>query len=203
MSELSTQTIQGPAGPGPVRIGALARLTAEIGQHDEGRNWGPFVQRIAAPFLSVDRLASYAPGGERAGKLLWCALAVSWAFYDELRGRGHDQLAQQWRNIASASCDTLRERLDAHGWVWAPGDPLPAALCPQDADAEGLPGTGDIVFYGDRRDDIKHVDLFEGGVVGGFSSVGGNSGPKADRVARVEHAGAKLKRVQLYARVPW
>ncbi len=202
-----------PAGPVPARVGALRRLLAERGAKEtEGRNWGPFIRRMGGYFLSTGRLATYAPGGERAGKLLWCAITVCGMLYEELLGRGQLELASQWRRISSASCETLYGRLDSLGWVWRRGAPLPAALSPQGVDVPGLPGAGDFVFYGTVREDgtldIVHVDFYErpvGEPGGDFDSVGGNTGhPVADLVDVVKHRGPeKLARVLAYGRCPW
>ena len=201
-----TQTIRGAEGPGPVRLGALDRLAALVGEREYGgKNWGPIVQRVAGPFLSPPRLASYAPGGARAGGLQWCALAVCWAILDELEARPQRELAGQWKRIASASCGTLWGNLDSLGWAWRRGAALPAALCPVDAGAPGIPGPGDLVFYGDFRDNrpnLRHVDFYAEVREGGrWSSIGGNSGPKADAVARVDRVNSS--EVYGYARVPW
>lgn len=197
-----------PHPTGPIRLGALARLTALIGTtagRETSRNWGPPVERFCRRWLSPGRYATYAPGAVNAGKLQWCAYAVSSCFLEEIEARGLTELAGVWRQIGSGSCETLYHHLEIHGWTWAPGEPLPAALAPSDPGAEGLPATGDLVFYGDAPDKLAHVDIFEGGIVGGFSSVGGNSGAASDRVARAERVGREYlaTRVQRYGRVPW
>lgn len=216
-SAVKTLTEDFPAAPphptGPIRLGALARLTALIGTtagRETSKNWGPPVERFCRRWLSASRYATYAPGAVNAGKLAWCAYAVSTAILEELEARGQTQLADVWRQIGSGSCETLYHHLEIHGWTWAPGTALPSALRPQDPGAEGLPSSGDMVFYGEVNAetaelDLTHVDFFEGGIVGGFSSVGGNSHwPQCDRVARVEHTTAKaLAKVYAWARVPW
>ncbi len=209
-----TRTFTAPAsGPGPVREGALARLIACIGEREEGgKNWGPFVQKVAAPFISPERLATFAPGQKRAGKLLWCALAVCWAILMELLDRGQKERAAQWRRIASSECSVLFENMEDLGWAWRRGAPLPAALSPQGVDVPGLPGPGDLVFYGSVKPDgtlhITHVDFFETNVSADgddWDSVGGNTGwPVSDKVDRCHHHGPEdLVKVLAYARLPW
>lgn len=204
-------TLPGTAsGPGPVRLGALARVIACIGEREEGgKNWGPFVQKIAAPFVSPERLATFAPGQKRAGLLLWCALTVCWAMLMELLDRGLKEHAAQWKRIASSECSVLWEHLEDLGWAWRRGAPLPAALSPQGVDVDGLPGPGDLVFYGHVKDDgtlhFTHVDFYEAKVSGAdWDTVGGNTGwPIADKVDRCHRHAADLEKVLGYGRVPW
>lgn len=195
----ATSTIRGP-GPGPVREGALARMLAMVGEREQGgKNWGPVVQKVAGPFLSPNRLETYAPGGSRAGKLQWCALTASYVYLAELEARGQQELASQWKRIASASCSTLYGNLDLLGWAWKKGNPLPSGILPLGGPSCGLPAPGDLVFYGD---DFHHVDLFKLETPAGFDSVGGNSGPACDEVALCERLDEKVPPLR-YARIPW
>lgn len=200
-----------PAAPAPVRLGALRRLLNELGPKEkDGRNWGEFIRRMGAYFLSRSRLQSFAPGQVNEGKLLWCALTVCGFIYEELLGRGQTELASHWKRIASTECSKLWRNLDSLGWAWRRGAPLPAALSPQGVDVPGLPAAGDLVFYGqvkaDGSLDFAHVDFYKAPLAGDdFESAGGNTGhPVADRVDVVKHRGPeKLGRVIGYARVPW
>lgn len=202
-------TIRG-AGPGPVRVAALERLLAELGRKEvEGKNWGPFIRRVAAPFLTAARLASYAPGGTRAGRLAWCAFTVCAMILEELQARLATELVARWKRLASGSCEDLFENLHAEGWAWRRGAPLPAALSPQGVEVPGLPAAGDLVFYGvvkpDGDLDLHHVDFYKAPAGGeDFDSAGGNTGDHVDAVDVIEHRGPeKVARAVAYARVPW
>ena len=58
----TTTTIRGPEGPGPVRLGAMARVIARIGEREAGgKNWGPVVWSVASPFISSPTSQPAAP----------------------------------------------------------------------------------------------------------------------------------------------
>lgn len=200
MSDLTGRVWPPPPGiSDPVRVAAMKRLLQELGMKEtDGPNWGPFIRRMGGYFLSAERLATYAPGQKRAGKLYWCALTVCGMVYEELIARGHKELASQWRRIASAECSTLWANLSALGWAWLRPDALDE------------PAPGDFTFYGGRKSDgspdFVHVDFYRAPLDGeNFESVGGNTGfPVANLVDTVPHRGPeKLARVLGYARLPW
>lgn len=208
---VTTDKIWPPPPGAPIGVSAMWRLYPEFGPKEtEGTNWGPFIRKVAAPFISPGRLATFAPGQKRAGLLLWCALTVCWAIYEELFSRALLECASQWKRIASAECSKLYSNLEAVGWTWKRGEPLPPAHNPQGLKTSGLPVPGDLVFYGKVLADgtwkIVHVDFYEAPQgAGDFDSVGGNTGhPVANRVDRVLHRGPEaLARVLAYARLLW
>lgn len=197
MPGVGVTTISGP-GPGPVRLGALEIASSKIGERETGRNAGPIVD------WSLEGLTSHPAAGDdkrRPGWAQWCAFFVSQCVRRELDRRGDDALLREWvRELASGSCDSLWRHLEARGWVWLRGAPLPQALSPQGVDAPGLPGAGDFVFFG-VPGDLAHVGYVErlDGAAGRLHTVEGNAG---DRVAALDHP-ADHPRIVGYARVPW
>lgn len=104
----------------------LAAARERLGQRETGRNQGPIVQEVCAPFLSAERFeAAYA-----AGELEWCAAFACFCW------------RQGWpkmpRALISLEVQVLWARLALKGWTrrWAPVDPMAAAP----------PKPGDIFF---------------------------------------------------------
>lgn len=192
-----TATFQGP-GPGPVRLGALDIAKSKLGERETGKNVGKIVD-WAMQGITRRRADEPSPRG-RMGWALWCAFFASQCFRRELLARGDEALLRDWSRLASGSCDSLRRNLDARGWVWARGAPLPAALSPQAVPVPGLPGPGDLVFFGEDPEDLAHVGLVERlDGAGRLHTIEGNAG---DRVAALDHP-ADHPRILLFARVPW
>lgn len=196
--ENPTSTIRG-AGPGPVRLGALDVARGKIGEAETAENEGPVVDWA---MQGITRRRADEPSARgRRGWALWCAYFASQCFRRELIARGDEALLKDWMRLASGSCDSLRGHLDARGWVWTRGAPLPAALSPQAVPVPGLPGPGDLVFFGEDPEDLAHVGLVEryDHVAGRLHTIEGNAG---DRVAAIDHP-ADHPRILLFGRVPW
>ena len=218
MPERNVPTLpgMGPAGPParvPVRVAAMRRLYPLFGmQETEGVNWGPLIRKWGAYFIPEKRLATFAPGGKRAGLLAWCGITACAVVYEELLDRGHAELAAQWKRISSAQVSVIWNNLTALGYTWRRGEPLPQALSPQAVDVPGLPAPGDFVFYGHVLEDgslsFTHIDFYEAPGPEGdeFDSVGGNTGtpPNINRIDRVHRRGPDAaEHVLGYARFLW
>jgi len=120
-----------PPAPGVL---ALRQLLTRLGEHETAPNQGLVVEWACRRWAGSDWWAVNYP----AGKVFWCAGAVSSSFADAgIRFPG------------SLSCDGLLWRLQQAGWlVWDPAR----------EDRPILPG--DIAFWG-ARGDLQHVGLVE------------------------------------------
>lgn len=167
-------------------IRGIAR--AELGQHEEeGENWGPAVRKYAGPFLSAERLASFAPGQKRQGLMQWCGMFASWCVREGLHadGRPPEQLAE-WRRMASAEVPKLHERLAAAGLIepFVPGEAPPEDTI--------------LVFF--RK--LAHVAIFDQVLGQLIVTIDGNSGPKCVEVYENKHMLTDA-RVDCYGRLNW
>lgn len=174
---------------------ALGIARSKIGRYEtEGVNWGPFIREVASPFISAERLATYAPGGIRAGRLAWCAFFVCWCILQALKAAGAraDHVAI-WMRLASGSCTTLYERLDKLGLVTrhVPGEPIPEGTC--------------FLFFGDDTDDgpeMQHISLYDRTAGALAYDISGNSGRAVDGVDDNAHLIASDK-IHSTARLPF
>lgn len=185
----SVQTIRGPEGPGPVRLGALEIARSKIGERETAPNQGPIVD------WSLAGITSRKAAGDMehpAGWAKWCAFFVSQCFQRELLLRGQTELARLWRaDYASGSCSSLWASCERAGWT--------------ESSLEAQPQPGDLVFYGElaAKKGIKflHVDFYERALVGAeghFEAIGGNSRDSVARSVRTPDS-----KIVGYARVPW
>ena len=167
-------TLPGP--PGPVRLDALEVARERIGQKEEGgNNMGPICEWSKQGLTTRVR-----------DPLMWCAFFACQCFRQALLRRGrHEQLAK-WLKLASGDCDKFWAQLSKEGWTWRIG--------------ERTAEPGDLVFFGGPSSlvalDLHHVEIVDAQ----GHTIGGNAGPKADRVwgGRSDTRG-----VWGYARVPW
>lgn len=99
-----------PGAPTAYQARVMQEARSLLGQHEEGGdNWGNVVLTVATPFIGPERLATFAPGGTRAGKLLWCALTVSFCWWRAWSG---------FKPYADSECSDLWEKLAEQGWTW-------------------------------------------------------------------------------------
>lgn len=204
---IPSEALTGPAGPFPTATEVLSAVKtfrqhgtptllqtirgiarSMIGEHEmDGNNWGPIVQKVATPFLSATRLATFAPGQRNAGKLAWCSLFVSYCVLEGLKadGRPPEQLAE-WRRVASSEVSVLHERMRAAGLIapFVPGEPPPEDTI--------------VVFF--RK--LAHVEIYDGSTNILVVSIGGNSGPKANQVYENKHPNTDA-RIDCWGRLPW
>lgn len=168
------------------RIRSIAR--GELGQHEEdGENWGPAIQKYGAAILSPERLASFAPGQKRAGKLQWCNLLAAWCTLEGLKadGRPPEQL-REWRRLMSAEVPVTHERMLAAGYIapFVPGEPPPP----------------DTVFAFFRK--LSHIAIVDETMGALVITIDGNSGPRCVEVYENKHA-LTDSRIDCWGRMPW
>lgn len=136
-----------PHYPPPPGVRALKVLLDRLGQGETSPNQGPVVEWACRRWAGEEWWAANYP----AGKVSWCAGAVSSAFADAgVPFRG------------SLSCDGLLRLLQRAGWlVWQPSH--------TDRRIEA----GDVVFWGPALD-LDHVGLVETYAGGRLHCVEGN-----------------------------
>ncbi len=130
----------------------LAEARALLGQREQaGANWGPIVELVASPFISAERLATFAPGQKNAGKLMWCALFASYCWWKGWPG---------FKPYADSECSDLWEKASAKGWTWIRSAdstaPPPGALI---FFVNLLPGGAPKMKRG--KPDLRHVGIVE------------------------------------------
>lgn len=102
-----------PGAPNAYQARALEEGRALLGMREtEGENWGPVVRLVAAPFVSAERLATFAPGQKRQGLLLWCALTASYCWWKAWPG---------FKPLADSEVSGLWEKHSAQGLTWVKG----------------------------------------------------------------------------------
>lgn len=161
---------------------------SKIGRREQGgKNWGPVVIDAATPLLKPERLATFAPGAENAGKLEWCALFACDCVLEALQadGRPPEQI-REFRRLASAEVPKLYARMDAAG--------LTAPFVPGEAPPE------DAIFVFFRK--LAHVEIYDLTMGQLIVTVGGNTGPKSDEVAENRHLLTDA-RIDGYGRLTW
>lgn len=167
------------------RIRGFAR--AQIGRHEEGgKNWGAVVQDAATPLIKPERLATFAPGAEHAGRLDWCSLFAGDCPLEVLIALGApEEQIRRWRCTASSEVPVFHERLRAEGCIVpsVPGEPPP----------------DDVLFAFFRK--LAHVEIFDMCLGALIVTIGGNSGPRATEVAENRHR-LTDPRIDCYARLP-
>lgn len=171
-----------PGMPSPLETRVLEEGRALLGQSEtEGDNWGPVVRTVASPFLSPERLATFAPGMKRAGKLQWCALFACYCWWKATMppqppGRPPLPPSASWfHRFADSEVSDLWQRLGDEGWVWEKGgkDPQPADLL---FFVKVDPRTGAALRKPDDSPAFRHVGLVQRVEGGDLVSLEGNAG---------------------------
>lgn len=114
MSDIESDIPTNPGAMTAYQARVLQEGEALLGQREsEGENWGPVVRLVAAPFVSAARLATFAPGKQRKGLLLWCALFASYCWWKAWPG---------FKPFADSEVSDLWAKHTAQGWTWVKAD---------------------------------------------------------------------------------
>lgn len=113
MADIESDIPTDPGAPTAYQVRVMQEAGALLGRKETEKNWGDIVELVASPFISARRLATFAPGAENAGKLLWCALFVSYCWWRAWAG---------FKRFADSECTDLWAKMLAQGWAWQKTD---------------------------------------------------------------------------------
>lgn len=156
-----------PGAPTAYQARVLDEARALLDQEETEENWGGPVLIVAPPFIRPERLATFAPGGKNAGKLLWCALFASycwWRAWPEFKPKYADsEVSDLWQKLGADgrtwvksgagdvttiegnAGNAVRERSyhQSEAQVYGYARPLPEGGVVR----PGAPGPADLIFF--------------------------------------------------------